>query len=195
MSEVGWPAAFFDRFFPILGSEFGLGALGVIQCLLGAAVLSHHVDKFSLVSAFFLFSVGCLNILLGLIFRERAKRLRSLSARDDDKEVLPIADKTRSLYLTSSNTGSSEKEHHILGAVRTGSNASSRAGMGFGRQGEKAAAAKGTTEPSCLILPLLTVFSGFFVNPPEETVPPYAPKPKAHFRASSPVTSSSPTAI
>lgn len=33
MSEVGWPAAFFSRFFPILGNEFGLGALGVIQCL------------------------------------------------------------------------------------------------------------------------------------------------------------------
>ena len=33
MSEVGWPAAFFNRFFPILGDDFGLGALGVIQCL------------------------------------------------------------------------------------------------------------------------------------------------------------------
>ena len=33
MSEVGWPMAFFNRFFPILGDDFGLGALGVIQCL------------------------------------------------------------------------------------------------------------------------------------------------------------------
>lgn len=33
LSEVGWPAAFFDRFFPVLGKDFGLGALGVIQCL------------------------------------------------------------------------------------------------------------------------------------------------------------------
>ena len=33
LSEVGWPAAFFNRFFPILGDDFGLGALGVIQCL------------------------------------------------------------------------------------------------------------------------------------------------------------------
>ena len=32
-SEIGWPAAFFDRFFPVLGKDFGLGALGVIQCL------------------------------------------------------------------------------------------------------------------------------------------------------------------
>ncbi|KAJ3486527.1 hypothetical protein NLI96_g4182 [Meripilus lineatus] len=178
MSEVGWPASFFDRFFPILGKDFGLGALGVIQCLLGAAVLSHHVDKFSLVSAFFLFSIGCVNIFLGLVFREKAKRLRSLAARDDDKDVLPIADKTRTLYLGHTYTGSSEKESTTLSAARSGSTASSRAGMGFGRQGEKAAAAK-----------------GFFVQPPEESVPPYAPKPKSHFRASSPVTSSSPTAV
>jgi len=33
LSEVGWPAAFFDRFFPVLGQDFGLGALGIIQCL------------------------------------------------------------------------------------------------------------------------------------------------------------------
>lgn len=33
LSEIGWPSAFFERFFPVLGDEFGLGALGVIQCL------------------------------------------------------------------------------------------------------------------------------------------------------------------
>jgi hypothetical protein len=33
MSEVGWPAIFFDKYFPILGKEFGVGALGLIQCL------------------------------------------------------------------------------------------------------------------------------------------------------------------
>lgn len=33
LSEIGWPSAFFDKYFPVLGSEFGLGALGVIQCL------------------------------------------------------------------------------------------------------------------------------------------------------------------
>jgi hypothetical protein len=33
LSEVGWPATFFDRFFPVLGRDFGLGALGTIQCL------------------------------------------------------------------------------------------------------------------------------------------------------------------
>ena len=33
LSEIGWPSAFFERFFPVLGDDFGLGALGVIQCL------------------------------------------------------------------------------------------------------------------------------------------------------------------
>jgi hypothetical protein len=33
LSEIGWPVAFFNRFFPVLGSDFGVGALGVIQCL------------------------------------------------------------------------------------------------------------------------------------------------------------------
>jgi len=33
LSELGFPAKFFDRFFPVLGKDFGLGALGVIQML------------------------------------------------------------------------------------------------------------------------------------------------------------------
>lgn len=33
LSEVGWPQVFFDRFFPVLGNEFGLGALGIMQVL------------------------------------------------------------------------------------------------------------------------------------------------------------------
>lgn len=118
MSEVGWPSGFFARFFPILGRDFGLGALGVIQCLIGAAVLSHHVDDFSLVSAFFLFSIGCLNMLFGLIFRASAKSKRSiLSWREEKKSVLPHSD--------------------------ISSLAGSKIGYGFGRQGEKAAARNG----------------------------------------------------
>ncbi|KAF7326619.1 hypothetical protein MVEN_02598600 [Mycena venus] len=90
LSEFGWPSAFFDRFFPILGKDFGLGPLGIVQCLLGAAILSHHVDEFSLVSAFFLFSIGCLNILAGLIFHDSAKAKRSITSwRDHAKSALP----------------------------------------------------------------------------------------------------------
>lgn len=64
LSEIGWPMSFFQRFFPVLGQDFGLGALGIFQGLIGAAVLSHHVDDFSLVSAFFLFAIACVNMLL-----------------------------------------------------------------------------------------------------------------------------------
>jgi len=118
LSEVGWPSAFFDRFFPVLGRDFGLGALGVIQCLIGAAVLSHHVDDFSLVSAFFVFSIGCLNMFFGLVFRASAKSKRSiLSWREEKKSVLPQSD--------------------------VSTLASGKVGYGFGRQGEKAAAWNG----------------------------------------------------
>ncbi|CAL1698290.1 unnamed protein product [Somion occarium] len=144
LSEIGWPAQFFDKFFPVLGKDFGLGALGVIQGLLGAAVLSHHVDEFSLVSAFFLFAVGCLNMLLGLIFRERAKAQRSIRAwRDGTKDVLPnpaTATGAQIVTLPFNFTGNYEKGP--IGAMRTGSSSSSRAGMGFGRQGQKAAEAR-----------------------------------------------------
>jgi len=91
-SEVESPRVFFERFFPVLGPDFGLGALGIFQTLIGATVLSHHVDEFALISAFFLFSVGCLNMLLGLIFRESSKRKRSLSAyRERTESVLPVS--------------------------------------------------------------------------------------------------------
>jgi hypothetical protein len=33
LSEVSWPMFFFDRFFPVLGSQFGLGSLGIFQGL------------------------------------------------------------------------------------------------------------------------------------------------------------------
>jgi len=101
LSEVGFPMKFFDRFFPVLGTNFGVGALGVFQCLIGAAVLSHHVDTFALVSAFFLFSVGCVNMLVGLIFREKAKTKRSLNPVTN--EILPI--KSLKPMMTGSSGG------------------------------------------------------------------------------------------
>jgi hypothetical protein len=33
LSELGWPMKLFDRYFPVLGTEFGLGALGLFQSL------------------------------------------------------------------------------------------------------------------------------------------------------------------
>ncbi|KAI0759022.1 hypothetical protein C8Q74DRAFT_1319797 [Fomes fomentarius] len=175
MSEVGWPAAFFNRFFPILGDGFGLGALGVIQCLLGAAVLSHHVDEFSLVSAFFLFSIGCLNIFLGLIFRESAKWRRSLTSwREQDQNtkggILPTSQVPRPLVMSGGSSGSWDKERDAYGgdAYRSGNLSSQKNGMGFGRQGEKGALSR-----------------GFTIRPPPEALPTYVPKPTTHARSSS----------
>ncbi|ETW79823.1 hypothetical protein HETIRDRAFT_477443 [Heterobasidion irregulare TC 32-1] len=154
MSEVGWPQKFFSRFFPVLGYDFGLGALGIIQCLIGAAVLSHHVDDFALVSAFFLFSLGCLNILLGLIFREHAKSKRSIfSWREHAHSGLPTtvqrATSTAST-LTAVSTG--------FGSAAAEQNAERWGTFGFGRQGEKKAGLK-----------------GFLLSKPLETLPKYAP--------------------
>ncbi|THG95326.1 hypothetical protein EW026_g6308 [Hermanssonia centrifuga] len=148
LSECSWPSQFFSSYFPVLGPSFGLGALGVIQCLLGAAVLSHHVDEFSLVSAFFVFSIGCLNILLGLIFRESVKHKRSIREwKEKEPGTLPTVrdgkvprfDVSRNVFLD--RPVSDEKG--AFGAYRSGSLSSQKVGFGFGRQGEKMAANQG----------------------------------------------------
>lgn len=170
MSEFGWPASFFDRFFPVLGRNFGVGALGVIQCLIGAAILSHRVDTFTLVSAFFLFSIGCLNILVGLIWRESAKSKRSVTSwREHAKSALPThvagvdvrpamsaATSVAPSFVSNMWGGKDEKAH----ASETGS---ARSGLGFGRQAEKAAGLK-----------------GYLISKPIESLPRYAPAKTTH---------------
>jgi len=163
LSEFGFPAKFFDRYFPVLGDDFGLGALGIFQCLLGAAVLSHHVDSFALVSAFFLFSVGCLNILVGLIWREKAKVKRSiLTWREHKKSVLPMhvgypkIPSSPPSFVTTNWTGSERSEYS------SDHKSDHKGGLGFGRQGEKAAG-----------------FQGYLVTRPLEALPRYAPKVNA----------------
>jgi len=153
LSEFGWPEEFFNRFFPVLGPNFGLGPLGVMECLLGAAILSHHVDDFALVSAFFLFSVGCLNIFLGLVFREKAKAKRSVTSwRDQAKSVLPPPVRRAASSASTLYGPGLLPEKKGLGRL------SGRfAGYGFGRQGEKEAAKK-----------------GFLISKPVEALPRYA---------------------
>ncbi|RPD56341.1 hypothetical protein L226DRAFT_538090 [Lentinus tigrinus ALCF2SS1-7] len=157
LSEVGWPARFFQTYFPVLGPDFGLGALGIFQCLIGATILSHHVDDFTLVAAFFLFALGCVNMLLGL-FRERVKHRRSImSWREEAKGVLPTHKDLRPPFARPSST--------FMGRVfnRGENNASPGAGLrgnGFGRQGEKAAGLK-----------------GFIITRPVESLPRYAQSP------------------
>ncbi|KAG9318752.1 hypothetical protein JVU11DRAFT_851 [Chiua virens] len=177
LSELGWPAAFFDRFFPVLGTQFGLGALGIFQGLIGASVLSQHVDDFTLVAAFFLFVIGCLNMLLGLIFRESAKERRSIRAwRAGPQDTLPTHTSPTSI-LNRSDTGTTgrtfnsstvyeekSREPTEFSAARS----ASRAGYGFGRQGEKAAGMK-----------------GFLISKPLETLPRYAARPTSSPSAAS----------
>ncbi|KAJ6531570.1 hypothetical protein DFH09DRAFT_136898 [Mycena vulgaris] len=155
LSEVRWPAVFFDRFFPVLGSDFGLGALGIFQCLIGAQILSHHVDDFTLVSAFFLFSIGCLNMLLGLIFREGAKTKRSLRAKRDASKGI-IASDIRPQFVNASPQFAygNEKADDVSFATWKSTD---KANYGFGRQGEKAAGLR-----------------GFMIQRPEESLPRYA---------------------
>jgi len=189
LSEIGWPNVFFERFFPVLGPSFGLGALGVFQCLIGATILSHHTNPFTLVSAFFLFSIGCLNMLLGLIFRESAKAKRSiLSWREQAKAVLPINIDKRPFNgqppsFASSVFNSPAGGNKHMEEAATWKSGESGYGLGFGRQGEKAAGLK-----------------GFLISKPLESLPRYAAKPSSTrssnpSRASSPVFTSSGTAI
>jgi len=171
LSEFGFPATLFDRFFPVLGKDFGLGALGVMQMLIGAAILSHRVDTFTLVSAFLLFSIGCLNVLLGLIFREGAKSKRSITSwREQAKNVLPAPVQhglgaASHLGIWPSSPGEKGFGHAPGGSLSSKFSASSQgglkqdfAGMGFGRQGEKAAMLK-----------------GYLISKPIESLPRYAP--------------------
>jgi len=173
LSEIGFPSQFFDKVFPVLGKNFGLGALGLIQCLIGAAILSHHVDDFSLVSAFFLFSIGCLNIFIGLIWRESARGKRSLTSwRESKEDILPKNLHLRSGPVMSSARGwtpslpsyhsSSKSMDEKVGYFDTEA-ATNRVGYGFGRQGEKAAANR-----------------GFLITKPLESLPRYVPKQTSH---------------
>ena len=135
LSEVGWPARFFQTYFPVLGPDFGLGALGIFQCLIGATILSHHVDDFTLVAAFFLFAIGCLNMLIGL-FREKVKRKRSImSWREEAKGILPTHKDLRPPFVRSPQAFTKMDDDDVYG----------HRGNGFGRQGEKAAGLKGTS--------------------------------------------------
>ncbi|TFK72718.1 hypothetical protein BDN72DRAFT_894533 [Pluteus cervinus] len=157
LSEVRWPAAFFDRFFPVLGDGFGLGPLGIFQCLISTQILSHHVDDFTLVAAFLLFSIGCLNMLLGLIFRESAKERRSIRTwRDEQKTTLPVTQFDPVAFGGAAPRGFSEKASFDNASWKS----TDKASLGFGRQGEKVAGLR-----------------GFTLQRPDETLPRYAPPP------------------
>jgi hypothetical protein len=145
LSECSWPMSAFDRFFPVLGTAFGLGPLGVFECLIGATILSHFVDDFALVAAFFLFSIGCLNILLGLVFGPKAKQKRSIRAwRSGSDDVLPPVGDKRPMFTRpdSSYVGSFFKPSEKSEFAPAPTNGAT-SGLGFGNRGERAAGLKG----------------------------------------------------
>jgi hypothetical protein len=159
LSECSWPMSAFDRFFPVLGTEFGLGPLGIFECLIGATILSHFVDDFTLVAAFFLFSIGCLNILLGLVFGPKAKQKRSIRAwRSGSDDILPPVGEKRPTFSRpdSSYIASFFKPSEKQDGAPFANNKTS--GLGFGRNAEKAAGLK-----------------GFLISKPLESLSTYSP--------------------
>ena len=123
--------------------------LALIHChRISTQILSHHVDDFPLVSAFFLFSLGCLNMLIGLIFRQSAKEKRSITSwRADAKGILPSANDKRPVFTSASpavvqRSFEVEKDRPDTAEIATWRSAE-KAGYGFGRQGEKAAGLRG----------------------------------------------------
>lgn len=83
--------------------------------------------------------------MVGLIFRESAKAKRSLTSWKESKEsVLPTSVAPRQLAMsTGGSTDSWEKDREDMSAGDAQRSGSQRSGMGFGRQGEKAALARG----------------------------------------------------
>jgi hypothetical protein len=126
---------------------------------IAANVLSHHVDDFALVSAMFLFSLGCANILLGLLFREKAKKYRSISSWKEDRrsvfQDVPQATGPSSLpsFMKTNYTGSTTAEEKVA-EFGSWKDDEKYAGYGFGRQGEKAAGLRGELEV-CFLFVLL----------------------------------------
>ena len=150
----------FDRYFPVLGTGFGLGPLGVFECLIGATILSHYVDDFTLVAAFFLFAIGCLNILLGLVFGVKAKQKRSIRAwRSDSDDVLPPVGEKRPAFARPDSSyvasffKSSERMEFGVAPTNGGT-----PGLGFGKEGEKVAGLKGIYRLTSTCLELANIW-------------------------------------
>ena len=123
-------------------------------------------------------------MLLGLIFRESAKPKRSITIwRAEAKNILPTSQDNRPVFVHNNSVSKSfssttEKEVRIMRQDTTGSDNGSwrsteKAGYGFGRQGEKAAALR-----------------GFILQKPVESLPRYASPPAARSHNSISSTSS-----
>jgi hypothetical protein len=145
-------------------------------------VLSHYVDTFTLVSAFLVFSVGCLHILLGFIFSSSARAKRSVTSwRDQVDPPLPSYTPGSATPRTLGSPPSlvwGEKKAGSSSAPGAGTSAPGKTGMGFGRQAEKAAGLKGLFVRIDISTAMLTlgVLPGFLISKPLESLPRYAPR-------------------
>ncbi|EJU00295.1 hypothetical protein DACRYDRAFT_23234 [Dacryopinax primogenitus] len=175
-SELGFYEHILKEYMPILGPDFGVWTLGAMQCMISAVVLSHHVDEFPLVSAFFLFAVGCLNIIIGLGYRAKMKEDRILfnflgktksniksglplmgSDDDDDKPARPAFLRLSGIKGKISNPIRNTQSDAELGSYGYSERMQS---WGFGRQGQKAAE-----------------YQGAMVSEPVASLPKYAGSP------------------
>ncbi|KAJ9109203.1 hypothetical protein QFC21_000532 [Naganishia friedmannii] len=91
---------FYIDYIPIISPAHGLGILGVIQCWIASTVLSKYVQKFEQASGFMCFIVGCLNILMGLIFRSSAKSRRSIFSWENVAQLTPQSKAAHRVYTT-----------------------------------------------------------------------------------------------
>ena len=164
LAELGFPQSFFINFLPVLGPGHGVGILGAMQVFLGAAVLSHHVPTFALVSAFFLFAVGCLNIILGLVFRSKIHERRAILSWRNKAPALPKhVERAATVASVASDVASSIFGSKKSSDVEKGDmhyqdeKAARGFGHGFGRKAEETAKLK-----------------GFVISKPVETLPKYA---------------------
>jgi hypothetical protein len=146
LSEIGWPDAFFTHFIPFLNDEHGVGAIGVFECLIGAQVNSHAGAAFPMVAAFLLFSIGCLNIILALIFGKAAKSHRSiLSWRSRYNLPKTTADLTRAADQKAHSSPAWSADSSIFNEKSNGRQSpidgysTSPPRYGFGKQGQKQA--------------------------------------------------------
>ncbi|KAL1408188.1 hypothetical protein Q8F55_004993 [Vanrija albida] len=88
-SEVGFPKTLFDVYLPMLSKGHGLGCLGALQAFLAASVLSHYSSLFPQVASWMLFVMGCLNMVVGIFLREKARALRSLFKWENYANLTP----------------------------------------------------------------------------------------------------------
>lgn len=156
--------------------------MGIFQCLIGAQILSHFVDGFTLVAAFFLFAMGCVNILVGLIFRESVKERRCISIwQHGSKPILPTTKDMGPVFINASPAFTAptfiRDPMSRSGSTDSFDSFDEKMMYGFGRQGEKAAGLK-----------------GFYLQRPEESLPRYAspsPAPSSYQSHSAPSTAPS----